>query len=82
MPTEITCQHTSEPIVRYNVRQARTESGLKQYEFAKMIGITPTYLSDLERHVYTPSPELFAKICIFTGKLPSDYVYLDTPPKK
>ena len=79
MSTVAVSETEQEAIVRYDVKAARLASGLKQYELAEKLGITPTYLSDLERHVYVPSPELFAKICLYVGKPPGDYVYLDMP---
>ena len=62
--------------VRYNVRAARDKSGMKQYQFALKLGISKSYLSDLERGLYSPSPELFAKICRLVGSPPDEFVYL------
>lgn len=62
--------------VRYNVRAARDKSGMKQYQFALQLGISKSYLSDLERGLYSPSPELFARICRLVQSPPEEFVYL------
>lgn len=62
--------------VRYNIKAARECTSLNQKDFAREVGISPTYLCDLEKGRYIPSPEIFAKICRRAGRQPSEFVSL------
>lgn len=69
--------------VRFDVRAARRLSGLSQIVFAAQIGVTHTYLSDLERGFYDASPSLQAKICRRVGQSPEPFISIrPARPKK
>lgn len=44
------------------VREARQKQGLTQEQVAKVSGIGPTYISDIERGVRNPSYELLIEL--------------------
>ena len=44
------------------IREGRFKRGLKQLELARILGISRTYLSDLENDRYFPSGKLLFKI--------------------
>lgn len=44
------------------IKEKRVKEGLKQFEFAKNIGISRSYLSDIENNRYLPSTKLLFKI--------------------
>lgn len=44
------------------IKQKRINGGLKQVELAEKIGISRTYLSDIENNRYIPSTKLLFKI--------------------
>lgn len=48
---------------RQIIRSKREAEGLSQYELAKKLGITQTFLSEIERGRKNPSLEQFFKIC-------------------
>ena len=44
-------------------KQKREALGLSQHQFAKQLGITQTFLSEIERGRKSPSLEQFFRIC-------------------
>lgn len=65
-----------------NIKKIRKESGLTQAEFSKKIGISRTYLSDLENNRKSPSVETLDKIAekldvstdfLISGKIKIEY---------
>lgn len=44
------------------IKERRMERGIKQFELAENIGISRTYLSDIENNRYLPSTRLLLKI--------------------
>ena len=44
-------------------KQKRERKGLSQHQFAKQLGITQTFLSEIERGRKNPSLEQFFRIC-------------------
>ena len=45
------------------IKRHREEKGLSQYRLAKQLGITQTFLSEIERGRKNPSLEQFFSIC-------------------
>ena len=45
------------------IKRHREEQGLSQYRLAKQLGITQTFLSEIERGRKNPSLEQFFSIC-------------------
>lgn len=45
------------------IKRHREEKGLSQYRLAKKLGITQTFLSEIERGRKNPSLEQFFSIC-------------------
>ena len=46
------------------IKRHREEKGLSQYRLAKQLGITQTFLSEIERGRKNPSLEQFFSICV------------------
>jgi len=44
------------------IKQRRLKLAIKQYDFAKAIGVTPAMLSNYEKGITKPSPARLAKI--------------------
>ncbi|KOS71695.1 hypothetical protein AEA09_01525 [Lysinibacillus contaminans] len=44
------------------IKERRIERGIKQFELAKKIGVSRTYLSDIENNRYLPGAKLLSKI--------------------
>ena len=55
------------------IKQARERNSLTQETFAEKIGVTPQYISDLERAVVGISIPTLIKICMILG-CSSDYI--------
>jgi len=49
------------------LRQVRFESGSTQAQIAEAVGVTPSYLSSLERQHRPPSPDLLEKLAEVYG---------------
>ncbi|AXY38670.1 XRE family transcriptional regulator [Bacillus velezensis] len=47
------------------IKQKRKENHLKQTEMAKALGLSRTYLSDIENGRYMPSTKTLSRIAIF-----------------
>lgn len=45
-----------------NLKIARIKAGLRQYEVARLVGIAPPRLSEIEAGLRQPSPELLKRI--------------------
>lgn len=58
---------TDENTIGFRVRKARGRLGMKQNEFAKLLGVQPSYLSRVERNAGTPSENLLMKVADLTG---------------
>ena len=48
---------------RIVIKEKREASGLSQHQLAKQLGITQTFLSEIERGRKNPSLEQFFRIC-------------------
>ena len=57
------------------VKNARMDRHWTQEELAEKLGVSPTYLGDLERHKGTPSLSLFCKAMRLLNLSADDYVY-------
>ena len=57
------------------VKNARMDRHWTQEELAEKLGVSPTYLGDLERHKGTPSLPLFCKAMRLLNLSADDYVY-------
>jgi len=55
-----------------NLRALRAERGLSQEELAHQAGLDRTYISSLERCVYSPSIDVVAKLADVLGVRASD----------
>lgn len=60
------------------VKNARMDRHWTQEELAEKLGVSPTYLGDLERHKGTPSLSLFCKAMRLLNLSADDYVYPKT----
>lgn len=61
-------QHASPEIDGHRIRELRKQSGLSVTDLARRIGISPQYLSQIERgHRPTVSPHTFNKILAAMG---------------
>lgn len=61
-------RHASPEIDGDRIRELRQQSGLSVTGLARLIGITPQYLSQIERgHRPTVSPQMFNKIRVAMG---------------
>ena len=63
-----------------NLRRLRLERGLSQEELAHRAGIDRTYVSALERGVYSASITMLAKLAVVLEAEPSQL--LDNVPKR
>ena len=45
------------------IKKKRIEKGLSQYRLAKLVGITPPFMSEIESGRKSPSVEVLIKIC-------------------
>ncbi len=45
------------------IRNAREKKGLSQYKLAKMVGITQSFMNEIESGKKSPSIEVFFRIC-------------------
>ncbi|MBO5918411.1 MAG: helix-turn-helix transcriptional regulator [Oscillospiraceae bacterium] len=45
------------------IRNAREKRGLSQYKLAKMVGITQSFMNEIESGKKSPSIEVFFRIC-------------------
>jgi len=45
------------------IRNAREKEGLTQYKLAKMVGITQSFMNEIESGKKSPSIEVFFRIC-------------------
>ena len=59
-------------IVGQNLRRIRTEKGLSQEELALRAGIDRTYISSLERGVYSATVTMVGKIADVLGVEPAE----------
>lgn len=57
------------------IKNARMDRHWTQEELAEKLGVSPTYLGDLERHKGTPSLPLFCKTMRLLNLSADDYVY-------
>lgn len=48
---------------RMILRRKRQKLGLSQYQLSKQLGITQTFLSEIERGRKSPSLEVFFQLC-------------------
>ena len=62
-------------IISSNIKKLRKEAKLSQEELAEKLGVSSTYLGDLERHKGTPSLPLFCKAMRLLNLSADDYVY-------
>ena len=66
------------PVVRYRIRDLRMQKNVSQKELAHRAQITPSYLNDVEHGRYSPSDEVWGRICVVLDLPPSAFVFLDT----
>lgn len=59
-----------------NLRKLRHEQGLSQEKLAHMAGIDRTYVSSLERCVYSPTIDMVATLAEILGVPPMDLLKL------
>ena len=59
-----------------NLRKLRHEKGLSQEKLAHMAGIDRTYVSSLERCVYSPTIDMVATLAEILGVPPMDLLKL------
>ncbi len=45
------------------IRKRREEAGLSQYKLAQMVGITQSFMNEIESGKKSPSVEVFFRIC-------------------
>ena len=45
------------------IKKKRIEKGLSQYRLAKLVGITPPFMNEIESGRKSPSVEVLIKIC-------------------
>jgi len=45
------------------IRNTREKKGLSQYKLAKMVGITQSFMNEIESGKKSPSIEVFFRIC-------------------
>ncbi|MGE8104771.1 helix-turn-helix domain-containing protein [Allorhizobium sp. NPDC080224] len=57
-----------------NLRKSRQAKGLSQEELAHLASIDRTYVSSLERAVYSPSIEVLEKLAHALGVQPEDLI--------
>jgi transcriptional regulator with XRE-family HTH domain len=57
-----------------NLRKLRQAKGLSQEELAHLANIDRTYVSSLERAVYSPSIEVLEKLAHALGVQPEDLI--------
>jgi putative transcriptional regulator len=57
------------------LKEIRKNKGLKQYEVAKMLGVTKDYISMLERGKRTPSSRLIRKMAEIYN-VPPEQIFL------
>jgi len=57
--------------IGHELKVARVITGLSQSEVAKTVGIANTYLSDIERGKYVPSPRLLRDLKEAVGWTPA-----------
>jgi transcriptional regulator with XRE-family HTH domain len=57
-----------------NLRKSRQAKGLSQEELAHLANIDRTYVSSLERAVYSPSIEVLEKLAHALGVRPEDLI--------
>ena len=57
------------------VSELRAEYNLNKRQLAEQIGITPTYLSNIENNESDPSSSILAKISIFLGRDMAYFIY-------
>lgn len=57
-----------------NLRKLRQAKGLSQEELAHLANIDRTYVSSLERAVYSPSIEILEKLAHALGVQPEDLI--------
>ena len=62
-------------LVGKNIRQFRIESGYRQGEFAKMLGITSTTLSKIENGETDIKLTLISKASFILGKPIQDFIF-------
>lgn len=48
---------------RVVIRNAREKKGLSQYKLAKLVGITQSFMNEIESGKKSPSIEVFFRIC-------------------
>jgi transcriptional regulator with XRE-family HTH domain len=63
------------------VKETRKNSGLTQKEFSKLLGISHSYLSGIERSVKKPGPAFFIRLAEKLG-ISLDYILLGVEPAK
>lgn len=62
-------------IIRLNIKRMQMQSGLTQSELASRAGISPSYLSDIERDKFTnPGVEILCRIALALGCTLEDLV--------
>ncbi len=64
-----------------NIRTARKRAGLTQEELSECLGVTPQYLSDLERGLVGTSIPTLMQICI-TLNVSSDFILFGGGPEE
>ena len=45
------------------IKEKREEAGLSQYKLAKLVGITQSFVNEIENGKKSPSVEVFFRIC-------------------
>ena len=62
--------NSTETIIRINIKKYREQAGLTQEQLSEMAGISPDYLSEIERGKKIPSMKRFFKIANALEVLP------------
>jgi transcriptional regulator with XRE-family HTH domain len=64
---DTTAEPNTKQIVGANIRHARRQTGMSQPQLAKLLGISPTRLSEYENGHITPRDERIGLIAQITG---------------
>ena len=62
--------NSTENIIKINIKKYREKAGLTQEQLSEMAGISPDYLSEIERGKKIPSLKRFIKIANALDILP------------
>jgi len=66
-------------VVAQNLRRLRLETGLSQEELALRANVDRTYISALERGLYSPTVTMIGKLAAVIGVEPA--ILLERPPR-